>query len=79
MIWGCLRGKAAVDEMLNISFRKHPVVATVLNDHLQHSAIMRDEFDRNMKKMTDNITKISRDVELAKSTVDRALQKAGKG
>jgi hypothetical protein len=79
MIWGCLRGKAAADEMLNILFRKHPVVATVLKDHLQHSAIMLDEFDRNMKKTTDNITKISRDVELAKSTADRALQKAGKG
>jgi hypothetical protein len=43
MIWGCLRGKAAADEMLNISFRKHPVVATVLNDHLQHSAVMREK------------------------------------
>jgi hypothetical protein len=79
MIWGCLRSKAAADEMLNILFRKHPVVATVLNDHLQHSAIMRDEFDRNMKRMTESIVKISKDVKLAKSTADRALQKAGKG
>jgi hypothetical protein len=79
MIWGCLRGKAAADEMLNILFRKHPVVAAVLDDQLQHSAIMQDEFDRNMKKMTNNITKISRDVEQAKSTADQAVQKAGKG
>ena len=79
MIWGCLRGKAAADEMLNILFRKHPVVATVLNDHLQQSAIMRDEFDRNMKRMNNSLLKLSKDVEQAKSTADRALQKAGKG
>jgi predicted transcriptional regulator len=40
---------------------------------------MPDVFDRNMKRMTDSIAKISRDVELAKSTADRALQKVGKG
>jgi hypothetical protein len=79
MIWGCLRGKSAVDEMLNISFRKHPVVVTVLNDHLQHSTIMRDNFDRNMKKMTNNITKISRDVNWPRAPPAELCKKAGKG
>jgi hypothetical protein len=35
MIWRCLKGKAAADDMLFTAYHKHPVVATVLNTHLQ--------------------------------------------
>jgi hypothetical protein len=79
MIWGCLKGKAAADEMLTTSFRKHPVVATVLNAHLQQSAVMRDEFDSVAKGFKSDIARLTSLVESAKSIADKALQKAGKG
>jgi hypothetical protein len=69
----------AANEMLSILFRKHSVVSTVLNDHLQQSAIMRDEFEGVIKTLRDNQTKCSRELESIKATADRALQKAGKG
>jgi hypothetical protein len=79
MIWGCSRGKMAANEMLSISFRKHSVAATVLNNHLQQLAIMRDEFEGIIKTLRDNQTKCSRELESVKAIADTALQKAGKG
>jgi hypothetical protein len=49
-----------------------------LNDHLQQSAIMRDECEGVIKTLRDNQTKCSRELESIKATADRALQKAGK-
>jgi chaperonin cofactor prefoldin len=40
---------------------------------------MRDEFEGVIKTLRDNQTKCSRELESIKATVDRALQKAGKG
>jgi hypothetical protein len=79
MIWGCLRGQIAANEMLSISFRKHSVVANVLNDHLQHSAIMRDEFDSVIKGLQVGQVRLNKELESVKTVADRALQKAGKG
>jgi hypothetical protein len=55
MIWGCLQGRMAAKKMLSILFRKHSVVLTVLNDHLQQSAIMRDEFEGFIKMLKETI------------------------
>jgi hypothetical protein len=79
MIWGCLKGKAAADEMLSTTFHKQPVVATVLNMHLQQSTVMRDEFDQVAKGLKNDIARLTNLVESAKSIADKALQKAGKG
>jgi hypothetical protein len=79
MIWGCLKGKAAANDMLFTTFQKHPVVATVLNTHLQQSAVMRDEFNQVAKGLKNDITRLTSLVESAKSIAEKALQKAGKG
>ena len=79
MIWGCLKGQAAADEMLSTTFRKYPVVSTVLNAHLQQSAVMRDEFEVVVKGFKSEIARLSSLVESTKSIADKALQKAGKG
>jgi hypothetical protein len=55
------------------------VVATVLNAHLQQSAVMRDEFDSVAKGFKSDIARLTSLVESAKSIADKALQKAGKG
>jgi hypothetical protein len=84
MIWGCLKGKAAADAMLLTTFHKHPVVATVLNMHLQQSTVMRDEFEQVAKGLKNDIARltglvVTGLVESAKIIADKALQKAGKG
>jgi hypothetical protein len=79
MIWGCLKGKDAADDMLFTTFHKHPGVDTVLNMHLQQSAVMRDKFNQVAKGLKNDIARLTRLVESAKSIANKALQKAGKG
>jgi hypothetical protein len=54
-------------------------VATVLNTHLQQSAVMRDEFNQVAKGLKNVIARLTSLVESAKSIADKASQKAGKG
>jgi hypothetical protein len=67
MIWGCLKGKAAADDMLFTTFHKHPVVATVLHTHLHQSAVMRHEFDQVAKGLKNDIATLTSLVESAKA------------
>jgi hypothetical protein len=73
IIWACLKARKVQSEIQLKGFSGHNVVTSVLNQHLQASAVMKSEYEKGMLDKANQIESLRKEMEAVSRKANQAL------